>query len=86
MQLESTDQLDRLINEEKRRVALEFFQDAWNSAVEEGIEPSILAESALLTAFTQLHTSDGEEPVRALLQTLPDRLESGHFDAQRVIQ
>lgn len=83
---ETTDNLDALIREEKHRVALEFFQEAWNNAVQEGIEPSILAESALLTALTQLYENDGETSVVELLDTLPDRLESGHFDANRRLQ
>ncbi len=86
MHTEATDNLDKLIKEEKHRVALEFFQDAWNSAVEEGIEPLILAETALLTALTQLQSNEGENSVSELLESLPKRFESGHFDATRRLQ
>ncbi len=86
MLLESADNLDNLIQEEKHKVALEFFQDAWNNAVEEGIEPSILAESALMTALTQLQSSEGSTTVEKLVDSLPDRLESGHFDGTRSLQ
>ncbi|MEE9314918.1 MAG: hypothetical protein V3V02_09730 [Rhizobiaceae bacterium] len=86
MHTETTDNLDTLIKEEKHRVALEFFQDAWNMAIQEGIEPSILAETALITALTQLHSYDGEPSVSKLLDGLPARFESGHFDAERSLQ
>ncbi len=86
MLLDSSDNLDSLIKEEKHRVALEFFQDAWNSAVEEGIEPAILAESALMTALTRLYGNEGEMSVEKLVKSLPARLESGHFDAARSLQ
>ena len=83
---ETPENLDALIREEKHRVAVEFFQDAWNSAVREGIEPSILAESGLTTVLTQLHGQDGERAVEELISGLYDRLESGHFDADRKLQ
>ncbi len=83
---ETTDNLDALIEEEKFRVAVEFFQDAWNSAVQEGIEAPILAESALQTVLTQLQSEQGEQFVASLLDSLPERLECGQFDANRCLQ
>jgi len=83
---ENSDNLDALIREEKHRVALEFFQEAWNSAIQEGIEPSILAETAIKNALTNLSSAEGIEPVTALINDLPDRNESGHFIANRSLQ
>ena len=83
---ENSDNLDALIREEKHRVALEFFQDAWNSAIQEGIEPAILADSAIVNALTNLSTAEGNGPVTALITNLPDRNESGHFIADRSLQ
>ena len=83
---ENPDNLDALIREEKQRVAVEFIQEAWNNATREGIEPSILAESALVTILTQYYANDGERAVVDLVQGLSDRLESGQFDAKRVLQ
>ena len=83
---ENSDNLDALIREEKHRVALEFFQDAWNSAIQEGIEPAILADSAIVNALTNLSTAEGDGPVTALITNLPDRNESGHFIADRSLQ
>jgi len=83
---EPTENLDALIKEEKRRVALEFFQDAWNAAVQEGIEPSILAETAVFTALTELSEAEGDDSVASLLAALPDRHQSGHFVLNRSLQ
>lgn len=83
---ENPDNLDALIREEKQRVAVEFVQEAWHNATQEGIEPSILAESALITILTEYHARDGESAVVDLIHSLADRLESGQFDANRVLQ
>lgn len=86
MILESDDNLDALIREEKQRVASHFLHEAWDSALEEGIEPNILADSAVDVALTRLFTEAGEDSVRSMIEALSDRLASGHFDATRVLQ
>lgn len=83
---EVNENLDALIREEKHRVALEFFQEAWDSAVREDIEPSILAESALTTALTRLGVALGDKAVADLIAELPKRHQSGHFIANRSLQ
>lgn len=83
---ETPDNLDALIREEKHRVAVEFFQEAWKNAVEEGIEPAILAESGIFAILSQLQSQDGDSAVAELVSQLPDRHESGHFDTNRVLQ
>ena len=83
---ENSDSLDALIREEKHRVAAEFIQEAWYSALHEGIEPSILAESGLVTILTKLNASDGEHVLEDLIDSLRGRFESGHFDAARSLQ
>ena len=83
---ETPDNLDDLIREEKQRVAAEFIEDAWNSAMQEGIEPSILAESGLMALLTRYHAHDGENAVVTLIDSLTEKLDCGAFDAHRVIQ
>ena len=82
----TADDLDALILEEKKRVAVEFFNEAWSSAAAEGIEPQILAESALSNALTRLTEAEGDAPVSHLVDALPDRLAWGHFLPNRSIQ
>lgn len=83
---ENPDNLDALIREEKHRVAAEFMQEAWNGAIQEGIEPSILAESGLVTILTQLNSTEGEHALSKLIDTLQERLDCGHFEANRRLQ
>ncbi|MEM8749534.1 MAG: hypothetical protein AAGF28_04490 [Pseudomonadota bacterium] len=86
MLYEPSENLDALIREEKHRVAAEFFQEAWNNAVQEGIEPAILARSAVEFALTQLGISDGATAVADLIADLPADEETGRFIANKVIQ
>ncbi|MEM9734370.1 MAG: hypothetical protein AAF903_12925 [Pseudomonadota bacterium] len=86
MHADATENLDLLIAEEKNRVAQEVFHDAWQSALEEGIEVEILAEVALANALTLLHGSEGLAAVEALLETVSTRLSCGHFDPERRLQ
>ena len=83
---ETNENLDALIREEKHRVAVEFMQEAWNSAIQEGIEPSILAESGVMAILTQFHKNEGEDAVLALIGGLEEKLDCGLFDADRILQ
>ena len=83
---ESPENLEALILEEKQRVATEFIQEAWNSAMQEGVEASILAESGLKTILTQYYAHGGENAVHKLIEGLAEKLRCGHFDADRVLQ
>ncbi len=52
----------------------------------EGIEPHILAESALYTALSELTRNQGETCVSAIVSQLPQQVENGDFLIDRVIQ
>lgn len=78
--------LDDMIIEEKKRVAVEFFREAWFAALAEGIEPHILAESALYTALSELTRYHGETCVSAIVSQLPQQVENGDFLIDRVLQ
>ncbi|MFD0915736.1 hypothetical protein ACFQ14_04890 [Pseudahrensia aquimaris] len=80
------DKLDQLILEEKKRVALEFFSEAWAAAIDEGIEPSILAETAMFTAISRLSEEASEKAASDLVEQLPQRFECGDFLANRSLQ
>lgn len=83
---ETPENLDALILEEKQRVAVEFIQEAWQSAMQEGVDASILAESGLMAILTQYHSHAGENEVVKLIDGLSEKLSCGHFDADRVLQ
>ncbi len=86
MLLEQSENLDELILAEKERVAPELIEEAWENALQEGIEPAILADQAITFALTQLGLSSNEATVRDLVDSLPDRVTSGHFLAHRSLQ
>lgn len=83
---EIPDNLDALIREEKRQVAVELIQDAWDSALREGIEPAIVAESALVFALRQLCVAEGDGAVEALVGSLTDRHQTGEFMPGKSLQ
>jgi hypothetical protein len=78
--------LDEMIVEEKKRVAVEFFREAWFAAIAEGIEPHILAESAVFTALSELTSDQGENSVDFIVDQLPEQVKNGTFLINRTIQ
>ena len=78
--------LDEMIVEEKKRVAVDFFREAWLAGLAEGIEPQILAESAVFLALSELSCEQNEADVAAIVNQLPERIESCEFVINRVLQ
>ena len=71
---------------EKKRVALDRLQVAWDEALAEGVEPEIIAHAALFTALADLVETYGESAVAELAGTLPDRIESREFSLSFSLQ
>ena len=59
---QSVADLDALVREEKRLTAVENHNEAWAEGLSAGIEPEIIAEAALATAFGELLRTSGERP------------------------
>lgn len=66
--------------------ALKFMIAAWEEAIEEGLDPDMLANAALFTALTGLVATYGEEAVSQLAKGLPMRIISGEFSEKRALQ
>ena len=47
-------EIEALVREEKRLTAVESHNEAWAEGLSAGIEPEIIAEAALATAFAEL--------------------------------
>lgn len=71
---------------EKKRVALTYLIEAWEEAIAEGVDPEILAHTALFAAFSDLISTYGEEPVAVLAERLPERIRAGEFTLDRPVQ
>lgn len=72
---------------EKKRVALNYLDEAWDGALGDGVDPEIMAHAALFTALCDLIATYGEEPVAELAATLPERIRALEFTVdERTIQ
>jgi hypothetical protein len=77
-------EIDARIREEKRLTALESQNEAWAEGTAWGIEPEILAEAALATAFGELARCCGEDAALAMLERMRERVIAGEFQEERV--
>ena len=72
--------IDALVREEKRLTAVESHNEAWAEGLSAGIEPEIIAEAALATAFAELTRSAGEQAALALLERMREKVVNGEFE------
>ena len=72
-------EIEALVREEKRLTAVESHNEAWAEGLSAGIEPEIIAEAALQTAFAELTRSGGEKAALALLERMRERVIAGEF-------
>ena len=73
-------EIEALVREEKRLTAVESHNEAWAEGLSAGIEPEIIAEAALATAFAELTRSGGEKAALALLERMRERVIAGEFE------
>jgi hypothetical protein len=72
--------VEEMIREEKRLTAIESQNMAWAEGEAWGIEPEILAEAALTTAFEALVRDGGEDAALAMIERLRDKVLGGAFE------
>ncbi len=72
-------EIDALVREEKRLTAIESHSEAWAEGLSAGIEPDIIAEAALVTAFEEILRADGETAALALLDRMREKVIAGEF-------
>jgi hypothetical protein len=72
--------IDALVREEKRLTAVESHNEAWAEGLSAGIEPEIIAEAALETAFGELLRDSGETAALALLDRMREKVIAGEFE------
>jgi hypothetical protein len=76
----SASDIDALVREEKRLTAVESHNEAWAEGLSAGIEPEIIAEAALETAFGEILRANGETAALALLDRMREKVVAGAFD------
>ena len=75
----SVSDIDALVREEKRLTAVESHNEAWAEGLSAGIEPEIIAEAALETAFGEILRTNGETAALALLDRMREKVVAGAF-------
>lgn len=70
----------------QKKAALLYILDAWEDAVQEGIEPEMLANAALFAALSDLIAVYGEDAVAQMTKGLERRINEGEFTLNRVTQ
>jgi len=76
--------IDALVREEKRLTAVESHSEAWAEGLSAGIEPEIIAEAALETAFGEMLRANGETSALALLDRMREKVIAGAFEPERL--
>lgn len=72
--------IEALVREEKRLTAVESHNEAWAEGLSAGIEPEIIAEAALATAFAELTRCSGEKAALAMLDRMREKVVAGEFE------
>ena len=72
--------------EEPKHAALRYILDAWEEAVQDGIESDCLAMAAMFAALSDMISTYGEEPVAKMAEGLADRIRIGEFTLGRSLQ
>jgi hypothetical protein len=78
----SVSEIDALVREEKRLTAVESHNEAWAEGLSAGIEPEIIAEAALETAFAEILRANGEPAALALLDRMREKVVAGAFEPE----
>ncbi len=69
----------QLSENEQRQVALRLLLDAWNSAIDQGIDKDVVASTAMFAALSDMIGAYGEDSVADLTTELPERIRKGDF-------
>jgi hypothetical protein len=70
---------DLLPDQEQKRAALAYLNEAWAEARHDGIDGDCLAQASLFAAFAELVSTYGEEAVATFVEGLAGRIRSGEF-------
>jgi len=73
---------EALPENEQKRLALGYLQDAWTEALHEGIDGDCLAQTALFLALAELTGTYGEEAAARYAENLGNRIRNGEFSVE----
>ena len=70
---------DPVSDQEQKRVALGYLQEAWAEARLEGVDGDCLAQACLFAALAEFVTTYGEEAAATFAEGLGTRIRNGEF-------
>jgi hypothetical protein len=71
-----------MTEDEQKRLALGYIQDAWTEGRHDGIEGDCLAQTALFLALAELISTYGEEAAARYAENLAPRIRNGEFSVE----
>ncbi|MGB7259280.1 MAG: hypothetical protein ACRECC_13880 [Pseudolabrys sp.] len=74
---------DPIPDNEQKRVALGYLQEAWAEARLDGIDGDCLAQACLFAAFAEFVTTYGEEAAANFAEGLGIRIRNGEFSVEQ---
>jgi hypothetical protein len=77
---------DPISDQEQKRVALGYLQEAWAEARLDGIDGDCLAQASLFLTFAELVTTYGEEAAAEFAEGLAGRIRNGEFSIEMARQ
>ncbi|MBN8955674.1 MAG: hypothetical protein J0H17_03635 [Rhizobiales bacterium] len=66
-------------DQEQKRMAVGYVQEAWAEAVLDGVDPDCLAQACLFAALAELVTTYGEDAAANYAEGLVTRIRNGEF-------
>lgn len=70
----------------ERQLALEYLAEAWNYAEDDGVQTAALAHASLFAALATFVKMHGDEATAELVKLLPDRIRTGEYNLDRILQ
>ncbi len=86
MEKASQEDLEELILEQKRLVAEGYFFDAWERALNDGIDGGIIARALVRGALTQIARISGDEEATQIIAEINQLEVEGDFLPTKTIQ
>lgn len=68
-----------LPDQDQKRAALNYLNEAWAEARHDGVDGDCLAQASLFAAFAELVSTYGEDAVATFVEGLAGRIRTGEF-------
>lgn len=79
----STRSRDPIPDQEQKRVALGYLQEAWAEAQLDGVDADCLAQASLFVALAEFVATYGEDAAASFAERLPARIKNGEFSLEK---